>query len=195
MPRKLKPYKVDRVTNSKTGVGVDILLDREDRVFFGMVGPTRIQSDTADECKKRVRNALRNYKGLEWKGFIILNAEETEHGWSNNGFKVINTGLNLTFHRLMGAKTSDGAWTCKPFEEDVHPDSPFSEEDRMKLWYRDARSKKIIPYTQEVWSTLMEMHKRIKKMGKDLEKFCKRKNIGKLLTQAGAMKMLGAGGK
>lgn len=194
MPRKLKPYKVDTVTNRQTGITVDILLDRNDTpaVFYGMVGPIRIQAATDVECQKLVRRALKDYTGLEWKKFIILAAEKTGHDWIRSGYKTINAGLSLAFHRLQGAKTVDGTWTSKPFDEDVVKHTAFTDDYHMRQWYRDGDDV-TIPYSEKVWATLLEMKCRIDTMGKFLEDLLKTKDLVGLLSSRNATRLLSAG--
>jgi hypothetical protein len=195
MPRKLKPYKVDEVLNPKTGIKVDIMLDRNDKVFFGMVGPTRIEAPTAEECEKAVRKALRDYTGLEWQSFIIVDSEGGESHWRTSGHETRNANVSLRFHRLYGAKTVDGTWVQKPFEEDAPGGSyHFDAEHYMRRWWR-GDDESTIPYTDEAWATLNTMRDRIEGIAEFLKELIGRKDFAALLNNPKSDLLLGSGQK
>lgn len=185
MARKLKPYEVDQVHNSKTGIMVKIMLDRNSNTFFGMVGPVRFDSVTAEDCKKKVRAALNDYTGLDWQPYIHIEIAGGEYGLCSDGHKPKTARVSLEFYRLYGAKTVDGTWTQKKFEEDMPGHKRHSDDDSfyMSRWYRRTDDdSNIIPYTEEAWATLHVMRGRINDIAKGLTALAERKDFAKMLS-------------
>jgi hypothetical protein len=194
MTRKLKPYKIERVTNQKTGIGVDIMLDREDQTFFGMVGPTRIEGETAAGCKRLVRKALKDFTGLQWGAFIVIDhAGGDAHEWHSK-HKAEAAHVELRYHRLLGARTIEGTWVERPFEEDTPGGYHFGQDRYVNRWHRDDESGSILPYTEAAWGTLCMMRSRIEEIATYLENLTKRDDFVRLLNNPqGEAPLLGAG--
>lgn len=199
MPRKLKPYKVDHVGNQKTGVNVEIMLDRDSQTFFGMVGTIRIEAESAKACKTAVNKALRDYTGMDWQPYIIIGSFRWDGHSTVNGYEESRTEISLKFHRLLGAKAVDGSWSSKPFEEDAPGGDGyhFKEEHYINRWYRPDEdddynydNERVIPYTKEAWDTLLRMQTRIEEVGAFLRDLFKRDDIEMLLNEGRDLKLL-----
>ena len=182
MARKLKPYKVDQVHNEKTRITVEIMLDRETNTFFAMIGATKIEKDTAKECRDAVWVMLRDYTGLEWSSYIIIEHDYWD-GRASVGLHEQTRGeVTLAFHRLHGAKISDKRWTSVPFEEDLPSKTyHFGQDHYMHGWDR-SDDECVIPYSEEAWATLNLMIAKINELSNWLGKFTKRDDLIKLLS-------------
>jgi len=162
MARKLKPYKVDTISVHARG-SYDMFLDREDHVFFGMVGPTRIEAKTAEECRGLLYQAAKEFKGLEWRRFIMVDGQGWHGHATYNGHEQHCSQVNVGFHRFEAAKTLDGSWVERPFMEDLHPDvqNERRQEHDTSRWiegreHKDpiGKIKGLIEYSDEAWATL-----------------------------------------
>ena len=178
---------------------MDIYLDREDKMFFGMIGPVRIARNTAEECAKEVRKKLQDYTGLEWKSFIVISHDSWGGSSSNNGHSETRAHVELSFHRLKAAKTIDGTWTQLKFEDDV-PSGVYhyGKSHYMHRWYRNPDNPQdddecVIPYTEAAWNTLNQMVAKMNELSDWLDKFTKRKDLAKLLNNPKGIPLLGAG--
>ncbi len=194
MARKLKPYKVDQVVNQTTGIKVDIMLDREDKTFFGMVGESRIGAQTAKECMGKVRELLKDFTGMVWEPYIVVSSSGGSSHHTYDGHQSENASVQLVFHRLLGAETVEKTWVQLPFEEDAPGGSyHFGPDHYTERWWRGKdTSVAIIPYTEEAWSTLGMMRDRINDIAAFLEKLVGRKDFEKLLNNPKGNLLLGA---
>lgn len=190
MSRKLKPYKVDTIHTRKGTV--DMFLDREDKIFFGMIGPTRVQAITAEECRKKLYKAMSDWDGLVWKQYIHLQAESHLDGhYSHSGFDADNVSLNMHFYRFEGAQTLDGKWVCRRFKEDTRGGEKWYDPEKMDPWYRDLEEEEdLIPYSEEAWAALQKIKGALAIAGDQLKTLACAKNLPQLI--AGGVKLLQA---
>lgn len=188
MVRPLKPYKVDRVHNHKTGISVDIMLDRDSCEFFGVVGGKRFTYKTASECKREVRKMISGYEGLKWRKFIEIKMTSVNDVYSNRaefGLETPCFDANFQIRRFEGARSVDETWVQRPFKEDLeHQDSAIQRWPKHKC---DGGA--IVVYSEAAWKTLNEIIVRLGDLIARLEEFTKKKDFKKQL-ETGFVKML-----
>ena len=89
MPRKLKPYKIGEVRSHRYGQHTDLLLDRnmDPPVFYAVVGDTRVQAESAAECRRLIQAEFKQQANLKWKQVIVAKTK-TDWTYQNRGSVV-----------------------------------------------------------------------------------------------------------
>ena len=182
MARTLKPYKVSSVTNSRTGVCIDIFLDRELKTFFGVVGNVKIGADTEQECENKIAKVLQDYSGLDWKKYIQIDFSVGENckSYDHFGNVVPKFEGDLRIARLEGAESIQGTWMQRPFKKDSD-----WQDQKMKRWHTKEqilRGQKrhgivLIPYTRQAWRLLNEIINRLTATMDQLIEFLKEDDL------------------
>lgn len=194
MPRQLKPYKVDTVHARGRG-SVDIFLNREEKTFFGMVGPTRIEAATAQECKDLVHKALREFEGLVWLRYIEISVDHWGGHYTHGRCRTAKGEVGISCFRFEVAKTLDGSWVSRPFFEDLHPefqDKKRHDAETQPWWIRGSDEGQIddpllvvdglILYSDQAWDTLGDFIQAINVIGDRIKGLVARPDLAKVLS-------------
>jgi len=191
MPRPLKPLKVDEVWVSSVGLKADIFLDRNSKEFFSEVCGLVIHDKTADGCKHKTREALKQSIQIEWKQFIFISRE------MNTAF-LKGEALAFNAWRLEVGQSSPGKWRKrKPFRadgDDPQPPSEFEgdEIDRQRgnpvdgVSYFDGppvsdKHTVVLPYSKEAWRTVLTIREAVKATRKKIDELTRAENLEALL--------------
>jgi hypothetical protein len=158
MPRKLKPYKVDDVHHRLAKV--DIMFDREDKVFFAQLGIERVEAPDVETCKKLTVEMIPRAVQLEWKPMI-----EVEGGIDEvQKHHCEHVRLVLSYVRFEFAERLDGGQLQRAHSEDS--DDPTRRSERY-VEYPEMRT--LLPYTEETWAALGRLRETIEAAGNRLE--------------------------
>lgn len=154
MPRKLKPLKVSMVLHKKSGIAVEIFLDRNYKDFFGEVAGETIRDQTERECCLKVFDACEAQIRFEWKKVIVVDTRSHAHEWKDTADAI---KLKFRIHEL--APRKDGAvferfrGTCGG-RRSIHPYKGKNESVPKEGLY-------VLPYSEDLATALEEIQRRI----------------------------------
>lgn len=204
-PKKLKPYVVDRVDDYSTKTKVDILLDREAKDFFAVIGLEEVRAPTAKECAKLARAELYRQRQFSWKKMIeVRTGQRYSHHETDDSR---DADLMLSFERFEQTQKADGTLLERPYRspaedaketaarEGFDPAKPFeavrvsgplgtNEKLRGDDVSTSHRTGSLLPYSDEAWTTLLRLKKTINEVRKKLEELLSQKNIEANLAKA-----------
>jgi hypothetical protein len=186
MPRKLKPYKVDHVYDGKLRVRVEIMFDREDKVFFAELDTERVQASTVDECRKLAREMIPRAVKMEWKPYILVDGGmEHDFRYNSHGVDGHVVELRFGFSRLEAATNLQGRMIERPHVLD------WSHKDQERRTSDCHRAEELIPYTAEMWASLEALRGQIEQAGKRLAELVEdRANLPARLAHDGGSVLL-----
>lgn len=109
--RSLKPQKVDTVWNRITLKRADIMLDRNNLVFYTIIDGRRCcEAPSAHECKAKAQVEVDRQDEYDWKQFIFIDKfERSDNMWDRDVGKY-KADLEIRFWRLeIAFRTDKGA--------------------------------------------------------------------------------------
>jgi hypothetical protein len=162
--RKLKPYKVDRVFCSRLRRQVDVMFDREDKDFYGVVDGQTIRATALQECKNKLSEFLNNHKELKWRQEIWVSTHDPDNSFRNYGRHEDHYAeISFSFYRLEVSKATDTNGELERPFLDRGKDFGEPEPEAHELTKRElgedidtlSRCTMIrLPYSDEVWRGL-----------------------------------------
>lgn len=173
-PRKLKPYKVDEVTDRRLAVTVTIYFDRERKVFFGtMPGDgARYEDKDIDLAKSAVRAAIPKHHGMTWQQVISIRVGDTEYGFGRRSERTM-CNLEFDYERFEIGKAPVGdKWLEREFrtpgESRPHVLERWERKEDVENHYvHPARRTSLvdehefeIPYSDEAWAAIKAIEAR-----------------------------------
>lgn len=186
MARSLKPQKMKTVWDHTNTVSLDIMLDRENMVFFFDVlgeqtfdpsglGNHKYGYESAHTAEQEARAKLKEITGREWEAIIEVNHEATSSKIGNGGYVYGSrgpyverddaVGLKVQFRRLeRGRVKGTEKWTLErrhPLDVPEGEDAP--PEERSHGSYGEA-----IPYSDESWRSLTAIVRTIHEVNRKL---------------------------
>jgi hypothetical protein len=174
VPRPLKPYKVDYVYDGKLRVRVEIMFDRDAKLFFAELHTERVQAPSVDECKKLAREMIPRVVQMEWKPYIVVEScTDHDNRYSHHGRTGHNVELSFVFSRLEITKNLQGHMI-----ERLHVlDWPHKDHQRQTSACNQDEDK-LIPYSAELWASLVALKEQIEGAGDRLSRLVEdRKNL------------------
>jgi hypothetical protein len=164
MPRALKPYKVDYVYDGKLRVRVEIMFDRDAKLFFAELETERVQAPSVDECKRLTRDMIPRVVQMEWKPYIIVDGRtEVDCVYSSHGRDGHDVELHFRFSRREITKNLQGNMI-----ERLHVlDWPHKDTER-RTSSCNLDEERLIPYSAELWANLVALKEQIEKAGERL---------------------------
>jgi hypothetical protein len=164
MSRSLKPLKIEEVWDHKTGLHTDLLLDRNNKVFYGMVNAERVEAPTAVDCKKLLLEKLKPLN-LEWIREIRIDTEKGHYYQDGS----TSAHMKLSFSRHEYAISPTGAELEREFwteEDEAHKDDDYwtwkGKRDRREAGTDIKNNGKFfkytgvkIPYSEAAWASLL----------------------------------------
>lgn len=158
MSRSLKPLKVEDFWDSKTRGRVELMLNRDDKVFFAVIEHEKIEAPSINELRAKVKEALSKLTQVEWSRVIELSVSRRGGGWGNSEhIDRHQAELGVTFMRFEVGKTAGGINLKRPFPEDEHEhwreDLAANPLMHSSSDY-DHESNERIPYSEAAWTAL-----------------------------------------
>lgn len=103
MPRALKPYVVDKIVHTNRHDSLDLMFDRDAKVFFATLGMERVQSTDVAEATRLAKALLENAPRYHWEPIIIVDyvdsGERTKRRYGSRPERTIDTELHFSFRR------------------------------------------------------------------------------------------------
>ena len=112
MPRRMKPVKVSTINHEKSGLRVDIFLDKNDMQFFGKVAGEIRKDQTELGCRASLIALCVKQVDFVWRKIIVVNTTANHHDGEKNRESVY---LEFDVHEV--APRADGCL----FERDEDP--------------------------------------------------------------------------
>ena len=147
MSRKLKPYKVSEVFAGPARMRVDILLDREELVYFANVLGQKIADKNVEVVKKFVLEFVNENQAVTWQGAIRV---ELAH--PRNDPPSVSISLSRFYWARLGEKLIQRDWDderISPFHKNESGFNPPCNE-----WDEDEWPTFFFPYSEELWEGL-----------------------------------------
>jgi len=202
MSRSLKPLSVEQMHDQRTRTTVEIMFDRNDKVFFGVVEHARISAPAIGELRDAVKAALAKLQKVAWSRVIELSVSKSDHNkWGQSGHIArLQVELDVSFSRFEVGKTSAGLYLKRPFTEDLHDswrDSVENDPLRYSSTDFDGNPKKgdkvnRIPYSEATWVALNGVKTAIEAAYEKLEPLFDAKDGGKKLLALTDVRLLPA---
>ena len=182
MPRKLKPYLVSHVKDATTGNTFDIMLDREDKVFFAHVLGERIEAATAEDCEKLALEHIKTTTKMEWKKIIQVNTPSRHSSEIQLSFDV---------HEIAKKVLSDTSVRCNHTKRTLRPTPGPTAADTH--YYQDFYAPETRPeagifvfsWSEELEAALKDIQRHIKETRKAIEQALSQKNAAEHLSKIG----------
>lgn len=201
MATKLKPYKIETVSDAARSVHVDVMLDREKKDFFARYDLTNeVRAKTAEECVVAAKKMLTKIAGgYHWQRCIEidLKSEEDCRHSSAVEHEVQRVEVTMTVRRMERApklSDPDGPHHVeRTFEEDLR--GPHEKKAREE--HRDLRtlwewSPNVIPYTEESWLALLAIMQAFRDARAKVDAILRKKNLPSLLAGMAKRPLLSA---
>lgn len=200
MSRPLKPLQVERMFVQKHHVGVELFLDRNDKVFFATFEVERIEAPSLNELKEKVKLAVERSKPVTWTRVIELSCSprpDFHHGGREAPME--HHSIEVEFRRVEVGATSDGRKLIRPFTEDLDEKfrRPRQEENPNEYATVDyhADDDTRMPYTEATWAAVRAVASAIDKAREKISELFDAKDGGKKLIAMSGIKLLGDGTK
>lgn len=179
MPRQLKPLQIDELDDDRTGECVTIFFDRNDHKFYGCIGGEEYRADTADACKRQLREVFKKYKGTNWEQFIFVDISnpDKEDNYSNWSRKEERAKMEFCFGRVEIAKSPSGKELERPFlgrGKKFGEEAPTERELQKRKTGEDVKQSTVyrryvrVPYSDDVWRVLGDLKERAEELGRRL---------------------------
>ena len=186
MARKLKPFLVETLHSNKNGQKADIMLDREKKVFFAIFDGATIEAATAEECRKLTWGKLTEWRPLEWKRLIFVQANEPFDHYGGR-VPVHYPELQFSFSRFEVSVDPNGQQMRRTIYEDLPNDTQRAWRDEDELHGVDRffahEEDKFIPYDEQVWQNLLTLEAGVEKARKTLTAILNAKDDGRSIRE------------
>lgn len=197
---KLKPLKVEHLYDSKTKSSVDLMLDRDEKVFFAIVEHEKISAPSIDALREKVKKAFARQAPVNWERVIELSVSEGHATWRGTGGDHVEqheAEISISFKRFEIGTTSAGINLMRPCREDEHEHWHASIEANPLYhsstdYERDSKDARRIPYTDAVWAALQSVKETIDLAYAKLEPLFDPKDKGQKLLALTGVKLLPA---
>lgn len=176
MPRPLKPQEVDRLRFPDKGITVAIMLDRNNLDFFAQLTPAHpvIRAKNADDLKREVRLAAKEYRPFVWRREIWIDAKEP-HGRGRHflddppDMGVAVVGLEYDRHWVADVPATPADLgradrkriVERPWRDEGDEGDPDDLTLRLDTHYGGPTRKYVVPYTPNTWAALQAIEARI----------------------------------
>lgn len=196
MSRSLKPLKVEHFHDQKTRCSADLMLNRDDKVFFAVVEHEKIEAPSINELREKVKKAFSEMAQVQWTRVIELNVSK-DKGWNRQSGHIEEheVELSVSFQRFEVGKTAAGIYLKRPLREDEH-EMWLSDLDANPLLHStsdwDHKAASRIPYTEATWAALEGVKEAIEAAHAKLEPLFDPKDKGQKLLALTGMRLLPA---
>lgn len=193
MSRSLKPMHVEDLFDQKTRNRVELMLDRNDKVFFAVVEHERISAPSIEALRTKVKEALSKLTQVEWSRVIELSVSGQDGGGYGSSDRIENHSaeINVTFKRFEVGTTTRGINLKRPFLEDEHEhwrEDLVSDPLMHTSEDYDRKNKQRLPYSDAVWAALQGVKAAVEAAYAKLEPLFDSKDRGqKLLAMTGLL--------
>lgn len=180
---KAKKWEVDRVYNSKHGVAVPIVFDKRTKRFYGVVGPDKIEDETADGCSEKVRDAIEAFYALEWRRIIVV---QLGGGFHQTDEDERTLKLDFSRHMVAQCQGDDDDWVENVWAkwEDSDENWLSLKGDNVKPYRGPTETAEkygemvwVIDYDVEAWRVLEQIDGRIADLRAQLRKFLEKADL------------------
>lgn len=172
MSRALKPQKVDFVHIPNSNLDINLMLDRNDKIFFFELDGQRVEARTFLELRDKAEERARHYVTLVWIPIIsiYLRDPNEEDGFHHNYNHVHDTDAEISFKFDRSYMAQAGAhWRIAKW--DVDPEDRIQGSDWMNLpdplpAFPIARGsgRYLLAYDEATWQGLRELAKKIQQV-------------------------------
>ena len=176
MTRELKPWVVNKVTSPLTKDVVEILLDRNDMMFYAHVNGQKVTNGNYAAVYNHVLSVLKNpLKPVEWVPIIYVQTQEA-HAYRNQGKEQGELILRVTRFYICDTNVGEGRpqiYRC---------DWEISSESRIE-YMRNEHSltttklpfhkmgEHFLPYSDKSWANLILTIENVKSVAADFDNF------------------------
>lgn len=206
--------KIDTVTEPKSGVSVNITLDKKRMEFSAEFADFRITDKDGEKVRDQVLRAIRERAELKWEAVIEVQ-QTRNYGSIGTGYGTLpleqNEEMGLRIDRFYLARKFDGNWVRAewhtPDKERMHKAKHWSSRTRDMTEIRytvseerttfgnKSEGKYLMPYNDALWAGLNEViikMKMIRELVKGL--LSNEEGIERLiLVGSGSVALLGSG--
>lgn len=197
MPRPLKPYKVEVVMHSNGRDHIEVMFDRDRKLFFAQMGVERAESSDLTAVRNLAKQLVEKGARYEWEAIIVVSPPSLDdHNYGGSSYyEEHEPKLRFEFYRCERApdprsgKHNEPRWIVRQHEAEFEADKPNKEARRQRETncerYGDLREwdgTVYIPYTEEAWQALIAIEAAVVETRKRLAGLLSRDDLPKLLA-------------